>query len=146
VEQCTADQKFIAEQVKANGHAVAQLTIRQFECEAGSVSGESVIADDEIMIENVFSAKGKNHFKPEPSHKSKTHRPPPRTETLPHHTLPKMHFPKTDGTQPKIWLDKCHNYFHIYQIPEHLWVEAATMHLEDNAAKWWQVYKLTHLF
>jgi len=41
-------------------------------------------------------------------------------------------------------LDKCQNYFNIYQIPESLWVEAATMHLQDNAAKWWKTYKLTH--
>jgi hypothetical protein len=52
-----------------------------------------------------------------------------------------MLFPISDGTQPKIWLDKGLNYFHIYQIPESLWVEAATMHLQDNASKWWQTHK-----
>jgi hypothetical protein len=53
-----------------------------------------------------------------------------------------MHFPLC--TQPKIWLDKCNNYFSIYSIPEALWVEVATMHLEGNAAKWWQTYKITY--
>jgi hypothetical protein len=103
-----------------------------------------MIADDDAMFENVFAAKGKTHTKPKPTHLFKTHRPPPKTETLPHHTLPKMLFPSSNGTQPKIWLDKCQNYFNIYQIPKSLWVEAATMHLQDNAAKWWQTYKLTH--
>jgi len=28
---------------------------------------------------------------------------------------------------------------------ESLWVQAASMHLQDNAAKWWQTYKLQHL-
>ena len=88
-----SDQKFIAEQVKANGQAVAQLTLRQFEHEAGFVSEGSMIADDDAMFENVFAAKGKTHTKPEPTHLFKTHRPPPKTQTLPHHTLPKMLFP-----------------------------------------------------
>jgi len=39
----------------------------------------------------------------------------------------------------------CLNYFSIYSIPVSLWVEAATMHLQENAAKWWQTYKLSHL-
>jgi hypothetical protein len=103
-----------------------------------------VIADDETIFDNVFTAKGKNTFKLEQSHRFKTHKPPPRTKTLPHHALPKLHFHKTDGSQPKICWTNVTNYFHIYQIPEHLWVEAATMHLEDNAAKWWQVYKITN--
>jgi hypothetical protein len=142
VEQCTADQRFIAQQVQANGQAVAQLTLKQFEHEDGSVSYGSVVADDDTMFENMF-AKGKTTNRGEPSHQFK-HRPPPRKESLPHHTLPKMHFPAFDGVQPKIWLDKCHNYFSIYSIAEYLWVEAATMHLQENAAKWWQTYKISH--
>lgn len=142
-EQCIADQRFIAQQVKANGQAVAQLTLRQFEREAGFVSDGSVVADNDTMFENVF-AKGKTNTKPEHSHQFK-HMPPPKKDNLPHHSLPKMHFPYFDGVQPKIWLDKCNNYFSIYSIAETLWVEAATMHLlQDNAAKWWQTYKLNH--
>ena len=93
VEQCNGYQRFIAQQVKANGQAVAQLTLRQFEHEAGSVSEGSMIADDDAMFENVFAAKGKTHTKPEPTHLFKTHRPSPKAQTLPHHTLPKMLFP-----------------------------------------------------
>jgi hypothetical protein len=52
-----------------------------------------------------------------------------------------MHFPMFDGTSPKVWLDKCKNYFSIYTIPKILQVTAATMHLEANAAEWWQAYK-----
>lgn len=32
----------------------------------------------------------------------------------------------------------------MYAIPEDLWIIAATIHLEDNAAKWWEAYKLSH--
>lgn len=82
VKQCIADQRLIAQQVKANGLAVAQLTLRQFEHEAGSVSGESMIADDDTMFEIVFAAQGKTNAKLEMTHQFKTHKHPPKTETL----------------------------------------------------------------
>jgi hypothetical protein len=55
-----------------------------------------------------------------------------------------MQFPVFDGSNPKIWIDKCNNYFHICKIDDPLKVEAAVMHLQDNAAKWWQAYKQGH--
>jgi len=54
VDQCTTDQQFIAQQIKANGQAVAQLTMRQSEHEASSISEGFMIADQDIMFENVF--------------------------------------------------------------------------------------------
>jgi hypothetical protein len=56
--------------------------------------------------------------------------------------LPKLGFPKFCGDHPRIWIDKCCDYFHIYNIPECMWTTAASLHMEDNAAKWLQVYKL----
>lgn len=32
----------------------------------------------------------------------------------------------------------------VYSIPKHLWVTAASMHLEGNAAKWFEAYRLSH--
>jgi hypothetical protein len=81
VEQCIADQHFIAQKVKANGQAIAQLTLKQFERENGSVSEGLVIADDDTMFENVF-AKGKTYNKGEPSHQFKNMPPPGRTICL----------------------------------------------------------------
>ena len=52
-----------------------------------------------------------------------------------------MQFPTFDGNHPKIWLDNCDNYFKIYKTEEEMKVTYATMHLQDNAAKWWQAYK-----
>jgi hypothetical protein len=57
-------------------------------------------------------------------------------------TLPKLSFPKFNGDNPHIWIDKCHDYFQIFNIPECLWVTAASLHMEENAGKWLQVYKL----
>lgn len=143
VDQCSADQKLIAQQVKANGQAVAHLTIKQFDHDAESVSDDSGIQDEDVMFENVF-AKQKGTDKAEPSFQYRQPHQTPKRETLPHHTLPKMHFPTFDGTHPRIWLDKCRNYFSIYTIPDHLWYQAATMHFEGSAAKWIQAYKQLH--
>jgi hypothetical protein len=52
-----------------------------------------------------------------------------------------MQFPRFTGENPKIWRDKCEDYFRIFNIPECRWVIAATMHMEENAAKWVQVQK-----
>ncbi|WVZ50933.1 LOW QUALITY PROTEIN: hypothetical protein U9M48_002138 [Paspalum notatum var. saurae] len=58
-----------------------------------------------------------------------------------HPPLPKMTFPKFTGEHPKIWIDKCEDYFNIFNIQEKMWVTAAALHMEGNAAQWFQVYK-----
>lgn len=124
---------------------MAQLTLRQFDQEAKSLSdgADSVVYEEEAPFTNIFT-QDKAHQHPEGSrhnkHTSKSH----KKDTVPHHTLPKMQFPTFDGTNPKVWLDNCRNYFSIYSVPESVWVTAATMHLQDNAAKWYQAYKQTH--
>jgi len=145
VDQCSAQQRLIAKQVQANGQAVAQLTVRQFENDHSSVSDGSVIANEEDhRFENVFADRGKAQMQTGPSHHPTQPRSTQRSESIPRHALPKLLFPTSDGSQPKVWLDKCLNYFHIYQLPESLWVDTASMHLQENAAKWWQTYKLQH--
>jgi hypothetical protein len=61
---------------------------------------------------------------------------------LPHSALPKLSFPKFHGEHPRIWLDKCVDYFRIFNILECLWSAVTSLHMEDKAAKWVQVYKL----
>ena len=41
-----------------------------------------------------------------------------------------------------IWHDKCEEYFRLFNIPDHMETSAASLHLDGNAAKWYQVYKL----
>ena len=57
---------------------------------------------------------------------------------------PKLSFPRFDGQHPKIWKDKCLDYFQVCNVPKHMWVTTASLHLDDNAAKWLQMYKLKH--
>jgi hypothetical protein len=56
--------------------------------------------------------------------------------------LPRMGFPRLEGGEPKIWLKKCVDYFHLYHVPETVWVMSASLHMEENAARWFQVYTL----
>jgi hypothetical protein len=56
----------------------------------------------------------------------------------------KMNFPRFDGEFPRIWRDKCLDYFHVCNINPTMWLTAATMHLEGNEAHWFQAYKLKH--
>ncbi|KAM0849286.1 hypothetical protein ACQ4PT_053818 [Festuca glaucescens] len=63
-----------------------------------------------------------------------------------HRGMPRMDFPKFDGTDARIWIDTCNTYFHLYQIPEGFKVSAASMNLVDNAAHWYQAYKLDNVW
>jgi len=145
VDKCAAEQQFIAQQVRANGQAVAQLTLQQFDKEPQEFTEGSVSAifEDEEEFQNVF-AHTKDTHKPSTSKQPRHTQHHTKKEDLPHHTLPKMQFPTFDGENPKIWIDNCENYFTIYTIPERLWVTTASMHLQGNAAMWWQAYKQTH--
>lgn len=50
-------------------------------------------------------------------------------------------FPRFDVSELKIWLNKCIDYFTLYHVPEVVWVTSASLHLEGNATRWFQVYK-----
>lgn len=54
------------------------------------------------------------------------------------HSVPPLDFPRFDGTNPKIWIRRCENYFDICAIvPEH-WVKLALVHFSGSAAFWMQ--------
>lgn len=58
------------------------------------------------------------------------------------HTTPKLNFPEFNGRDPRIWRRQCEDYFLFYNVPEHLWVTSATMHMRDNAGRWMEVQRL----
>lgn len=55
-----------------------------------------------------------------------------------------MHFPSFYGNLPRIWIDRCKNYFKIFNRQEDIWITTTIMHMEGNAAKWLQAYKQKH--
>jgi hypothetical protein len=52
----------------------------------------------------------------------------------------KMDFPVFDGSDVRVWLDKCASYFHLYGIPPDFWVKAASLHMVGRASHWFQSY------
>jgi hypothetical protein len=52
-----------------------------------------------------------------------------------------MTFPQFSRKNPSIWIDKCQDYFKIFDIPKGMWATYASMSMDDNAAKWLQMYK-----
>ncbi|KAK1693348.1 hypothetical protein QYE76_010045 [Lolium multiflorum] len=58
--------------------------------------------------------------------------------------MPKMSFPRFDGEHPRIWRDKCYDYFRAFNISAALWLTTATLHMDGNAAIWLQSYKKRH--
>lgn len=58
--------------------------------------------------------------------------------------MPKMPFPRFDGTHPRIWKDKCHDYFRFFNISAPLWLTTATLHMDGNAAIRLQAYRKRH--
>jgi hypothetical protein len=138
MEKYSEEQHMIAKHVKANGAAVAQLTMKQFENDHkfDDDSSGSTVDEEDVTFDNVF-AKNKGTLKPKPS---KHRKPPPkfdRKTSLSTQPMPKMKFPKFDGTNPKLWRDNCESYFELYQLPEGMWITVAHLHFERNAAKWY---------
>jgi hypothetical protein len=99
------DQKLIAQQVQANGQAVASLSLRIMEKEAVSEHSDdmSIIFDEEENdFQNIFATKKKHDFKAGTSKQPKHHDDHHHKDHLPCHSLPKFQFPKFDGSNPKI--------------------------------------------
>jgi hypothetical protein len=52
-----------------------------------------------------------------------------------------MDFLHFDGSDVRIWLDKCAAYFQLYAIPLDFRVIAVSLHMVDRASHWYQAYK-----
>lgn len=55
--------------------------------------------------------------------------------------MPKMDFLRFDGTDVRIWLDKCEAFFRLYNIPDSFKVTSASLYLSDNVAHWYHAFK-----
>jgi hypothetical protein len=147
MDQYSQEQDMIAQQIKTNGAAIAQLTMRQWEDDAkyDQDDNTSLLSEDNVSFQNVFGKD--NHIpKPEPSKQPKSFPKQNKKEQPSKHAMPKMNFPIFDGSDPKVWLDNCLSYFDLYQLHEGMWITAATLHLKDNASKWYRAYKQKNTF
>ncbi|KAJ1276202.1 hypothetical protein BS78_05G196300 [Paspalum vaginatum] len=140
VNQTIQDQQTLAAQVEATGKAVSCLTLEKMAHDMKELSDTSSQLSDMPPLQ---SPRGPPQRSGEP-HRSKPHTIRPDTEPngLKHSHLPKLNFPKFEVENPKIWIDKCEDYFSIFGIRESMWVTAASLHMEGKAAQWFLVYKV----
>ena len=52
--------------------------------------------------------------------------------------LPKLHFHRFDGENPKLWISRCEDYFEMYSVDSSYWVRLALNQLDGPAARWSQ--------
>jgi hypothetical protein len=52
--------------------------------------------------------------------------------------LPKLHFPKFEHENPKLWISRCENYFAMYSVPLDKWVQVVVNFFEGAVARWLQ--------
>jgi hypothetical protein len=122
----------MAQQIRADGQAVANLTLRHLEKEDQYLSDTSTTViyeeEEEHDLHNVF-AKGKKLVKASTS-KSHKYLPPNHSrEPVPRNSLPKIQLPTFEGDNPRNWFHNYEHYFSMYSLPEQLWVTASAMHL-----------------
>ncbi|XP_048502834.1 uncharacterized protein LOC125498635 [Beta vulgaris subsp. vulgaris] len=61
----------------------------------------------------------------------------PRTVGLkPLGYVPKLEFPKFDGSNCRLWIKKCSKYFHLCKIPDEQKVDLASLFMIEKAEKW----------
>ncbi|KAK6163034.1 hypothetical protein DH2020_002875 [Rehmannia glutinosa] len=57
--------------------------------------------------------------------------------------IPKIEFPRFDGSHPRSWILKCKGYFKLIpNIPDSHKVTLASMHFEGKAAQWYQNFSM----
>lgn len=140
LEQLLKDQQLLAKQMEITGQAVAHLTLNQAKQQEPPPSPTYTEA---------FGSHGFGNRRQkveEPSNYQRTSNTTQRdNQQGKHHKggfMPKMSCPRFDGNNPCIWKAKCQDYFHLLDIPESMWTTAASLHMDGNAEKWMQVYKM----
>ncbi|KAJ1690028.1 hypothetical protein LUZ63_014183 [Rhynchospora breviuscula] len=55
--------------------------------------------------------------------------------------LPRTEFPSFDGSNPVGWRSKCENYFTIFQVPDNLKSQMASLHFNGEAQEWYDCFQ-----
>jgi hypothetical protein len=51
-------------------------------------------------------------------------------------TGPRVELPRFDGTNPRLWQDRCEDYFQFWDTPKHMWTQYASARFDGAAARW----------
>lgn len=140
-KQLLADQQMLSKQIDATGQDVAKLTMKQpsvFEERPPSPAASEAPAPRTFHRHNHDSGEPSvvrrsgftsNRHQHEVFDSSRT-------------AIPKLSCPRFEGANPRIWKDKCIDYFKLCNIPESMWPLVASLHMDGVASCWLQVYKL----
>lgn len=141
VERMLRDQEALAKKMELTGQAVAQLTLDRHHPPPESPRPLHHDARHRGFQQGTSSRD--NEVFPSHNHRD-IHRNHSEHHSYSRNALPKLSFPMFYGVNPAIWKDKCLDYFHFYNIPESLWVTSASLNMDENSSKWYQMYKLTN--
>jgi hypothetical protein len=114
-EQYAKDHAHLRKQVEETGHAIAQLILEQLRRQEDEVNDTSNLSSPSSAPSSFQNHRAFGH-QPNPRRPPGGPHPeqqPERSAVIPHHTLPKMSFPRFDGVDPTIWKEKCLDHFKL---------------------------------
>ena len=140
VEQMMKDQQVLAQQVEITGQAVARLTLNSTRPPVGEPPSPTV---SDASTDNPFhqGPQGTSHTVLPHRHDRGGQRGGADALHRLKHALPKLAFPRFTGSNPRVWRSKCQDYFQLYNVPPAMQATFASLHMDDNAGKWLQVFK-----
>jgi hypothetical protein len=140
LQQVLKDQATLTQQIQATGQAVAKLQLdRNQEDDSDTSSLDSIPHSMQPRPRQPHPHRSGENFH-NPFHRGSTANQHSASNSHRPH-LPKMTFPVFMSKDPKIWCDKCEDYFRIFDIPKFLWVSMASMSIDGDAARWVRVEK-----
>jgi hypothetical protein len=131
LDQFGREQQILQKRLEATGQAVANLTLDQLRAAAEAVP-------DSPRFSTIHEHQSHPHQRQCPEGNNHAHTTVDAGRVAQENCggyrshLPEMSFPRFDGQNPKIWKDKCMDYFTVFNLPPQSWVPTATMHFDDN--------------
>jgi hypothetical protein len=149
-EQVAVERDTLFRKVDETGKVVAQMRLQVMGADLDSSSGPENSWGDSVRREDVRARRRRSQRRVRSDHDRDPSQHGPRQDRRPDTThgersinpLPKLNFPKFSGVDPVVWLDKCVDYFTFFKVSDAMWVTAASLHMENNEARWLQVFKL----
>lgn len=138
ISQMIKDQQLLAKQLESTGQAVAQLSGKQNmatpEPQPSPEVQEKGESSSRLRTGNLGGVhQQRNSFNFDSGGGDSRHNQ--------RSFVPKLSCPRLSGSNPSIWKAKCEDYFQLLNVPESMWTTVASLHMEDNAEKWMQLYK-----
>lgn len=142
MEQMLKDQQALAKQLEANTQAMAHLSLNQQKSKDEEPPSPTRSVEN---LENPFAThNGENTRARQFGRAGGGQKLGTEHFGSDRFTVPKLQFPSFDGTNPRVWKSKCMDFFQPYNVPDALKSTLASLSMEENPAKWLQVYKQKH--